>query len=306
MLVTANLADWPIDQRGGCLAHLVSPDLKQWENREPFIVPGLPGVPECPDYFFWHGWYYLVFSNEGVARYRMSREPYGPWLRPPVDILDGPAARVMKTAPFGAERRIGVAWLGTRRDDQDDGLFQFGGNAVFREIIRHDDGTLGAKFPDEMILGGDPVSTLNLFALDANARVEGRSSHLAAKQGLAVAACSDVPRNARLTIRVQPQPNALGFGLRFGVGETFDSGYDLHFSPYDQAVKLEQQWLLGVQGLDQPFTLEIMLWDDIIDVCIDGRRTLIDRCPGRRGSKVLFYAEDAAVTFDVVEIAAMP
>ncbi len=51
MLVTASLEDWPIGNRGGCLAHLVSSDLKQWEHHEPFIIPGLPGAPECPDYF---------------------------------------------------------------------------------------------------------------------------------------------------------------------------------------------------------------------------------------------------------------
>jgi hypothetical protein len=99
---------------------------------------------------------------------------------------------------------------------------------------------------------------------------------------------------------------ANGFRLHLGAGQTLDSGYGLHFSPYAQVAKLEQQWQLGVQGLDQPLALEIVLWDNIIDVCIDGRRTLIDRCPGQRGTRVLFYAEDSAVTFDVVEIAALP
>jgi len=52
--------------------------------------------------------------------------------------------------------------------------------------------------------------------------------------------------------------------------------------------------------------LEIALRDDIIDVCIDGSRTLIDRCPERRGDKLLLYAQDSAVTFEVVAIAALP
>ena len=61
LLVTAELADPPLAGRGGCLAHLVSSDLKTWEVEEPFIVPGYAGhQPECPDYFEWHGWYYLV------------------------------------------------------------------------------------------------------------------------------------------------------------------------------------------------------------------------------------------------------
>ncbi len=70
MLVTTALRTPPLaSHHNGCLAHLVSPDLRHWEQHEPFIVPGLAGDPECADYFHWHGWYYLLFSNNGVARY---------------------------------------------------------------------------------------------------------------------------------------------------------------------------------------------------------------------------------------------
>ena len=306
MLVTACLEDWPIADRGGCLAHLVSADLKQWENQEPFIVPGLPGAPECPDYFAWNSWYYLIFSNGGVAHYRMSREPFGPWLHPQVDTLDGPAARVMKTASFVGGRHLGVAWIGTRRDNKDDGPFQFGGNAVFRELVQHDGGSLGAKFPNEMIPTGEPLSDLHLSALGTDARIEGRQIQLTARQGLAVAVCSGVPHNSRLVIRVFPQPDSPGFGLRLRASDTFDTGYDLHFSPYEGIASLGDQRIFGVDGLDQPFDLEIVLSDDIIDVCIDNRRMLINRCPERLGDRVLLYGQDSDVTFEVVEIAALP
>ena len=53
MLLTSSLKSPAIANRGGCLAHLVSQDLKSWEQREPFLVPGYPGEPECPDYFEW-------------------------------------------------------------------------------------------------------------------------------------------------------------------------------------------------------------------------------------------------------------
>ena len=212
----------------------------------------------------------------------------------------------MKTAPFGDGRRLGVAWIGTRENNRDDGPFQWGGNAVFRELVQHDDGTLGAKFPEELTPSGEPLSAMNMSALDADTRVEGRRIHAATRQGLAVAGCSGIPRNARLAIRVLPQPGSLGFGFRLRAGETFDSGYDLDFSPYDRVARLHDQWIYGVDGLDRPFSLEIVLRDDIIDVCIDGRRTLIDRCPERRGDRMLLYAQDSGVTFEVAEIAALP
>ena len=90
MLVTAKLEPFPVPQRGGCLAHLVSDNLWDWQMQEPFVVPGLPDAPECPDLFAWNGWYYLVFSNELQPRYMRSRSPLGPWERPQQNTLDGP------------------------------------------------------------------------------------------------------------------------------------------------------------------------------------------------------------------------
>jgi beta-fructofuranosidase len=303
MLVTARLEDWPVPDRGGCLAHLVSADLRRWEVLAPFIVPGLPGTPECPDYFAWNGWYYVVFSNDGIARYRISREPLGPWGRPRVDTLDATAVRVMKTAAFTGGRRLGVAWLGARWQDKDNGPFQFGGNAVFRELVQHADGTLGAKFPPEMIPAGRPLPALRLAPLGAGASVAGRRISVSSRLGLGVAACAGVPCNVRLSLRVSPEPASAGFGLRLRAGAEFDSGYDLHLAPHEGIVNLNDQRVTGVQGLDRPFTLEVVMKDDIIDVCVGGHTTLIDRCPERRGDRVLFYGQDSAVTFEAVEIA---
>ncbi len=49
--VTAELERPVIADRGGCLAHLVSEDLREWRTEEPFVIPGLYGSPECPDHF---------------------------------------------------------------------------------------------------------------------------------------------------------------------------------------------------------------------------------------------------------------
>jgi len=204
MLVTAWLEPHPIPDCAGCLAHLVSEDLRRWEVKEPFLVPGLVGPPECPDYFEWNGWYYLLFSHGLVTHYRMSRTPFGPWLRPTVDILDSPAARVMKTAPFTDGRRIGVAWLGTREGDKDDGRFQWGGHAVFREIIQHEDGTLGTRFPPEMIPPTSELLALPFTALTSGVTGNARRIRLGAMEGLEVAMLSEIPRDVRITARVEP------------------------------------------------------------------------------------------------------
>ena len=58
-------------------------------REKPFLVPGYTDQPECSDYFEWNGWYYLIFSNYGTAKYRYSRTPFGPWICPEQEILDG-------------------------------------------------------------------------------------------------------------------------------------------------------------------------------------------------------------------------
>ena len=103
-------------------------------------------MPECPDYFEWNGWYYLTFLQGGWARYRMSREPLGPWTCPAVDTYDGPGVFAMKTAAFGEGRRIGAGFVPWRQEGRDDGGQQYAGNLVFRELIQHPDGTLGSRF----------------------------------------------------------------------------------------------------------------------------------------------------------------
>ena len=58
----------------------------------------------------------------------------------------------------------------------------------------------------------------------------------------------------------------------------------------------------GVEGLDRPFTLEIVLKGDIVDVCVDDRRTLVARCPEQRGQRVFLFARGGEVTFREVHV----
>ena len=109
-------------------------------------------APECSDYFYWNGWYYLVYSDPPHATtYRMSRDPLGPWLAPVNDAFDTPMARVFKTAAFTGNRRLAVAFLASLANDKDDGGWEYAGNAVFRELVQHPDGSLGMKWPVEMV-----------------------------------------------------------------------------------------------------------------------------------------------------------
>jgi hypothetical protein len=302
MLATASLLPYPLAGHGGCLAHLVSTDLHQWQVQDPFLIPGLPGAPECPDYFFWNGWYYLIFSHALVAHYRISPNPFGPWLRPPVDTFDGAWAGVMKTAPFHDNRRIGVAWIGTREGDRDEGRRQWGGHAIFRELVQHEDGALGTKFPAEMIPAESARPNISFSPVIGEVQTGNNDVRLSAHQGLSVASLDGAPSDLYMRLTVEPRTASAEFGLRLRASADYASGYELCFHPYEERVTLHDTAIFGVTALDQTFSFEIILKDGIIDVCIDNRRCIINRCPERSGDHLFLFCRNGDIMFREIEV----
>lgn len=291
MLVTARL----MDGRDGCLAQLVSSDLRNWKLVEPFIIPGR--VTDCPHHFEWNGWYYLLAEHV----YWMSRKPLGPWIQPESERLD--VLYVPKTAAFKDNRRIYVSWL------PDGG---WGGNVVFRELIQHDDGTLGTKFPAEMIpRSGEPVDA-PFKGLTGGATGNCKRIRVNASDGFEVAMLTDVQHNARITLQAKAAPGSSYFGLCVRGTGHYQQGCELRFEPANQRVQfgVPKDGSMGEESghaiyhvgcLERPFTLDIILKDDIVDVCVDNRRTIIGRYKGH-GDQVFFFAQNADVVFDSVEI----
>ncbi|MEN9937598.1 MAG: hypothetical protein RLZZ387_4177 [Chloroflexota bacterium] len=309
MLVTSRLAEFPLAGRGGCLLHLTSDDLWRWEVGGPLLVPGgEPGyhcIPECPDYFVWNGWHYLLFGQRLRTHYRMARDLNGPWLRPPCDALDGGFCAVMKTAPFGQGRRIGVGWAGPRRDGRDDGAMLWGGSAVFRELVQRPDGTLDTRFPPELAPEGRPVHGLTLEALTPGCAAEDGRVRLEALATQEVAALDGLPLDCRIRCRVIPAPGSARFGLGLRGAGRYESACDLALFGHTGAVALGQERLEGVGGLDQPLTLDVVLTGDIIDVCVDGRRCLANRLPERRGDRLFLFCEGGRVVFEQLSVEAL-
>lgn len=299
MLVTSELQGSATAHHGGCLAHLESADLATWEQKGPFLVPGYADQPECPDHFAWNGWYYLVFSNHGIARYRMSRSPHGPWQRPAVDAFDGPRMAVLKTAPFTGGRRIGAAFL--RR-------FQgYAGELVFRELIQRGDGTLATAFvPETMPPLGAPLA----LAWDAP-----DGARLSARDGFATSRSTGVPRDFHLRCRIDPEPGSAAFGLCVRSAERYADGLELRFEPgrrkfgwrrprSNSSTEHEADAQYEVEGLDAPFSLELIVHGECIDLCVGGRRTLITRLPAGLAAcdGVALFAHEAEVSFTDLEV----
>jgi beta-fructofuranosidase len=304
MLVTAELEHPAVARRGGCLAHLVSGDLRSWEQRDPFMVTGYGDHPECSELFSWGEWYYLVFSHFGYAHYRMSRSPFGPWSAPAVDVIDGPLARVMKSAPFPGNRRIGTFFVAEG---------EYAGFAVFRELVQRSDGTLGSRWPTEMVPATGHAISPGFTALTAGAAREPRGIRIESLQGFAAAGLSPVPKDMLIRFRVNPAAGARSFGIGVRGSGRFEDALSLQMEPARGKVgwrrarteswrECETAALYGVEGLDRPFQVELLALGDILDVCIDGRRTLINHDLTGQGDALFFFCHDGAVGFEEIEI----
>jgi hypothetical protein len=306
MLVTSRLADFPLDGRGGCLLELRSADLWRWEAAGPLLIPGgEPGyqcIPECPDYFEWNGWHYLLFGQRLQTHYRMARSLRGPWLRPAIDTLDSSFCAVMKSAPFGAGRRMGVGWAGPRRGGRDAGQMLWGGNAVFRELLQLPDGTLAVCVPPELVPAAGPALALAPQALTPGCVIADGQVRLEAGSSQEVVAWSGLPRDCRIRCRISPAPGSarFGFGLR-GSGR-YAAAYDLAFWGHSGAITLGELRSEGLAGFERPLTLEIVLAGDIIDVCVDQRRCLINRLPELSGDQLFAFCEYGTVAFEELSV----
>lgn len=293
MLVTTSLADRRGSERG-CLAHLVSPNQLQWEQRPPFLVPGLPGEPECAEWFEWNGWYYLVFSNGGVARYRLARDPLGPWTAPPVSAFDGTQCNVMKSAPFHRGRRLGAAFLPRAAGG-------YAGNLIFRELVQQPDGTLTTRFVPELMPPTGAPLTLRPPALETKASTNSALPLLASPSD--PAALGGLPPNLRLVLRLRPAAGTEFYGLRLRGGPDNKSAVELRLLPARRRVEVVNGAVLqDVDGLADPVSVELYLQDDMLDLCLNGRRTLSSRVTRGTGDVLSLLSQGGAVRWEAVEV----
>ncbi len=207
----------------------------------------------------------------------------------------------MKTAPYTGNRRLGVGWIGTREGNRDSGSVQWGGCAVFRELVQHPDGTLSTRFVPEMVPAVGEQLFYSAKPLTGGVKTDGRRLSLDAVRTEAVAEMSGLPLNHLLRCRVTPDRDNAHFGLGLRGADRFGSKYILRFDSGLQVISLEDQAIHAVKGLDKAFDLEIICRDDILDVCIAHSRCLINRLPEKRGDSLTFFCEGGKAHFqDIV------
>ncbi|HWI61485.1 MAG TPA: glycoside hydrolase family 32 protein [Symbiobacteriaceae bacterium] len=319
-LVTASLKDGPAGRRG-CIALLTSPDLKQWEVKDPYWAPYSARHLECPDLFEWNGWWYLFWSGGrqpegGGTFYRRSRSMTGPWETPPVDAFDGGAFYAAKTAGDG-KRRFLFGWTGTRQGDTDTGRIQWGGHGLVREIWQDADGYLWPKCAPERLALGTPAALPVWQPQLGQWNLEGGAAAAAQNWGLSYATAQMPGQNYLLRCRFTPAGRVQRFGLFLRTDADLNAGYQVTIEPERHRVSLagygpEGKWSAHplMRPLDckpgESFEITVFVSGSIIEVFVNDRVALANRLYEHKGLSAGLFVEEGAGTFSEVSVRELP
>jgi beta-fructofuranosidase len=300
LFVASNQTEAPTADNGA-LVHLVSKDLRHWDVRSPLIY-GQHDVPECPDWFLWKGWYYLVYGQGGNTFYLKSRRPYGPWEYPRYQALNEDWVNVAKTAEFTGGRRIVAGWIPSRRDMKDGQGEVFGGNITLRELGQEADGTLNTFFPAEAKVATGEALSLNAVADSLTKKVGSDGYTISSSGGLGAFFFKDVPVDCSITFDVQAMGSVDDFGCFLRTTGNGKDGYRLDITPQNEEVVLAESSIKAVEGLDKKFTVQIVMKGDIIDVCIGDKRCIVNRLYEQKGTVLGLFARHGKVAYSSIKI----
>lgn len=292
-----------IDGFGGYLVHLISKDLKDWKEIESPLT-GQVATPECSDYFKWNGWYYLLYSTGGDTYYVKSRKPYGPWEYPTTQAFVEQWGSVYKTAEYKDNRRIAVAYMPCRSNNKDHDGPIWGGNMLLREVVQEKDGTLNTKFLSESLPAMSllPMPEIEIPVDSKAATYSDGKLTIKSPNGTSVASLSDLPVNYRITMEIEPLSNYDEIGLFVRATDQKDRGYKVELNANKESAFIYNTGINAVKGLRNKIVLDVILNDEFIDMNINGKRSIINRLPEKKGRKLYFFLKNGSAVIKDIKI----
>ena len=79
-------------------------------------------------------------------------------------------------------------------------------------------------------------------------------------------------------------------------------GVHMSFNSDNRTVRLHDSSISAVTGLDKPMKLTIVMKGDIIDLCVDNRRCIVNRLPEKKGSQLWFFARNGKLRFENIKV----
>lgn len=298
LFISGYMKNPPLEGFGGYLVHLVSDDLKKWKEVESPLT-GQVATPECSDYFEWNGWYYLLYSTGGDTYYVKSRQPYGPWEYPETQALVESWASVYKTAPFKDNRRIAVAYMPCRSNGKDYAGPIWGGNMLLRELLQAPDGNLYTRFLSEVLPASSPME-LPEIKIESDSRTGSYSNgqlKLTAPNGVGVASMSGLPVDYRISMDIETLGNYDELCLFARATDNRHRGYKLELNANKESVFLHNTAINMVKNLRGSIHVELILKDEFVDMCINGKRCIVNRLPEQKGDKLFLFIKNGSAVF---------
>ena len=173
---------------------------------------------------------------------------------------------------------------------------------MFREVTQEPDGTLDTRFPAEMIPETSAPIKADLEAMSNAVKIDPNSIELGNGSGVASARIKNIPQNVRITMQVEPVGANEELGLMLKSNDDANDGYRLNISANNGTVELANTMIQAVNGLQKPFTLDIVIKDGILDADIDHRRTIVNRTYDLKGDVIWLYAKHGKVKFTNIVI----
>ena len=235
--------------RGAEVVRYTSPDLREWTFAGPLFSSLSQYMLECPDLFRMGDTWYLTYSWDCVTYYAVGDSMYGPFVPPRDNTLDGRGLAggngfifyAAKTAELdGAVYLCG--WIGRPGLSEDSGIYQWTGNVMVHQLVRHEEGTLGVKAPERYADYFTADRTVSAAPLTEGVTAQDDAIHLAATEGdYALADLGTRPPAMMLECEMTLEEGGrAGFGFgRSGEGGTYtalclDAGRDLlHYEGYE-------------------------------------------------------------------------
>ena len=235
----------------------------------------------------------MLYSTGGDTYYVKSKKPYGPWEYPSTQAFVEQWASVYKTAEYKDNRRIAVAYMPCRSNNRDfDGPI-WGGNMLLREVVQGSDGTLYTKFLSESLPQMSllqmpeveiPVGSKTVSYSDGKLIID-------SPNGTSVASISDLPVNYRITMEIQPLSNYDEIGL-------FVRATDAN----KESAFIYNTGINTVKDMRKTIILDLILKDEFIDMNINGKRSVINRLPEKKGQKLFFFLKNGSATIKNINI----
>jgi Beta-fructosidases (levanase/invertase) len=317
MLVTSRLVG-SSEKRGGCVALLTSPDLTNWEFKDPFYNPGKYIAMECPDYFRMGDWHYLVystFSEKFVTHYKKSRSIDGEYGSPILDTFDGRGFYAAKTASDG-NRRYAFGWVPSKTGSSDFGDWEWAGTLVVHEVYPNEQGDLFVRMPEAIYGYFNHDMPLTLLKGHHHRATED-GLVLDSKDGIAYGVFDPIPQQSLIEATFFNWKDVKDFGIAVRTDDTLDRGYFIKFDPYHNRIGMDMwprtepgvfQWQIAgdkpsIIELERPFDftdqdrvhIKLILEDDILCLYVNDQVAMTTRVYNHKDGNLAFYANEGSV-----------